>query len=93
MDVSDVTESGPISRVHQLLPVNSRNEQLEKLGSAVSINVFGGKGLTTTTKYHSAILGVPVVFIRVISHVIIILHQIYISFEILHATPNNKLDH
>jgi hypothetical protein len=30
MDVSDITESGPISQVHQLLPVNSRNEQLEK---------------------------------------------------------------
>jgi hypothetical protein len=30
MDVSDVAESGPISQVHQLLPVNSRNEQLEK---------------------------------------------------------------
>jgi hypothetical protein len=30
MDVSDVAESGPISRVHQLLPVNSRNKQLEK---------------------------------------------------------------
>jgi hypothetical protein len=30
MDVSDVAELGPISRVHQLLPVNSRNEQLEK---------------------------------------------------------------
>jgi hypothetical protein len=30
MDVSDVTKSGPISQVHQLLPVNSRNKQLEK---------------------------------------------------------------
>jgi hypothetical protein len=30
MDVSDVAELGPISRVHQLLPVKSCNEQLEK---------------------------------------------------------------
>jgi hypothetical protein len=33
------------------------------------------------------------VVIRVVSHVIVILHQISISFEILHATPSNKLDH
>jgi hypothetical protein len=63
------------------------------LGSAASINVFGGKGLTATTKYHSAILGGPVVFIQVVSHVIIISHQISISFKISHATLNNKLDH
>jgi hypothetical protein len=63
------------------------------LGSAVPINVFGGKGLTATTQYHSAILGGPVVSIRVVSNVVVISHQISISFEVSHATPNNKLDH
>jgi hypothetical protein len=64
IDVSDVAELGPISQVHQLLPVNSRNEQLEKRRALelfrrvqkLSIGILGS--IFTMHAYHNAFDGI-----------------------------------